>query len=96
MAEHELEKHEWHDGTLKEFRLEGRMVYLSIRTSSSDHTLALAVDGSVEIDCSDDWGPSLQILEFSMSGNAIVLTLQSGVSIKLQGVRITEHRLEKR
>ena len=94
MTENELAKYEWHDGTLKEFRLDGRMIYLGIRTFRSDHTLALAVDGSVAIDCSDDWGPSLQIPEFSMSGDAIALTLQSGVTIKLDKVRIAEHRLQ--
>lgn len=85
-----------HDATVESIELNGRILELKIETFEENLSLKMATTTSWILDCSEDWGPSKSILEFTFHAGKLDMQLQSGVKISSDNATVVCETTEVR
>jgi hypothetical protein len=75
----------WHDALILKTDLIGRPVSLSIQDQNGLYEVSFLGVEKVEIDTSNDWGPSSQILSFEYNKDKVTIQMQNGFILAFSG-----------
>lgn len=87
----------WHDATLASFELNGRVLSLKIKTNTRSHRFRMKLTDVLEIDPSQDWGPSNSIDSITCADDgALSIKMQSGLKVSAKRLKLLEHTIRDR
>ena len=86
---------EWHDATLMTVEFLGATFSISIKTFTDFHVLTFKTNGKVQMDFSDNWGPSVQIYSMNLEQNILKLQVQSGMMMTVSACTLVRCKSQK-